>query len=188
METAKLPEVPMDAPVGRMVELERTFLAKALPPGLARCRSIGIVDLYVPREGHPVLRLRKRGDRYEITKKAPLRQEDCSRQEELTIPLSPPEFAALAASPGRRLEKIRYFYSWQGKTLEVDVFQGPLAGLVLVDAEFSTTAARDAFAMPPFCLAEVTQETAFAGGMLCGKRYADLHAPLARHGYRPLSI
>ena len=32
---------------------------------------------------------------------------------------------------------------------------------------------KDAFVAPDFCLVEVTQELFIAGGMLCGKRYAD---------------
>lgn len=39
---------------------------------------------------------------------------------------------------------------------------------------------------PDFCLVDVTQETFLAGGMLCGKRYADIEAGLDRFGYRKI--
>ena len=37
--------------------------------------------------------------------------------------------------------------------------------------------------MPNFCLAEVTHEEFLAGGMLCGKSYADIRESLKRLGY-----
>ncbi|MBI4020728.1 MAG: hypothetical protein HY369_00630 [Candidatus Aenigmarchaeota archaeon] len=169
-----------------MLELERTFLAKSLPPGLERCRSAEIIDLYVPRDGHAVLRIRQFGDRFEITKKMPLQQADRSRQEEQTIPLTGAEFAALSTATGKRVHKIRHFYPWAGGIAEIDVFQGPLQGLVLVDVEFPSDREKAAFRMPDFCLADVTQELFAAGGMLCGKSYADIAEELARFGYRKI--
>jgi hypothetical protein len=66
-----------------MIELEKTFLARALPEGLKSCRSAEIVDIYVPHTAaHPVLRIRKIGGAYEITKKEPAAGTDSSRQSE----------------------------------------------------------------------------------------------------------
>ena len=42
--------------------------------------------------------------------------------------------------------------------------------------------------MPDFCLAEVTQETFFAGGIVCGKKYDDLEADLKRFHYQKLFL
>ena len=68
-------------------------------------------------------------------------------------------------------------------TAEIDVFQGALKGLVLVDVEFETVEEKDAFEMPEFCLVEVTQEEFIAGGMLCGKSYEDIEEGLKRYNY-----
>ena len=79
------------------IELELTFLAKSLPEGLAKCRQKEIIDIYIPKSSaHPVLRIRKNGDRYEMTKKEPV-EDDASHQEEHTIVLTEEEFASLSA-------------------------------------------------------------------------------------------
>lgn len=170
-----------------MRELERTYLAKRIPEGLARCRSKEIIDIYIPKsDSHPKLRIRKNGDKYEMTKKTPVDSKDASHQEEQTIILNEAEFNALSKLEGKRTHKIRHYYPCNGRTAEIDVFQSDLKGLVLVDVEFETEKEKDAFEMPEFCLAEVTQETAFAGGMLCGKSYKDVEKDLKRFNYSKL--
>jgi CYTH domain-containing protein len=169
------------------VELERTFLAKSLPPGLGRCQKKEIVDVYFPKGVvHPVLRLRKSGGNCELTKKSPVVEGDASHQLEQTIKLSGAEFLALSRLAGKEVRKVRHYYPYEGITAEIDVFGGALKGLVLVDFEFRSEAEKKAFRMPSFCLAEVTQETFLAGGMLCGKKYADIAAKLAEFGYKKL--
>lgn len=44
----------------------------------------------------------------------------------------------------------------------------------------------DAFTAPEWLLTEVTQEKCFAGGVLCGKSYADIENQLVRYGYTPI--
>jgi len=168
-----------------MKELERTFLARSVPD-LSGCESWEIVDIYIPASAeHPTLRIRKFGDRYEMTKKEPVGS-DSSVQEEQTIRLTEQEFLVLSSLKGKRFRKIRYYYICAGRRAEVDVFQDALKGLVLVDFEFSSEEEKDAFTMPDFCLTEVTQEEFVAGGMLAGKSYAEVERLLERLGYRRL--
>ncbi|NTW15418.1 MAG: hypothetical protein HGA38_03535 [Candidatus Moranbacteria bacterium] len=170
-----------------MIELERTYLAKRLPEGLSDAPSKEMLDIYLPVIArHPVLRLRKNGDRYEMTKKTQLTEADSSRMEEQTIRLSEEEYAALSSVPGKRVGKVRYRYGYEWLTAEVDVFTGALEGLVLVDFEFETEAEKDTFPMPDFCLVEVTQEEFIAGGFLAGKTYDDIAPGLTRFGYTRL--
>ena len=71
-----------------MIELELTYLAKYLPRDLDRTKFKEIVDIYVPNgSDHLTLRIRKNGDKYEITKKEPLKGKDSSIQLEQTISL-----------------------------------------------------------------------------------------------------
>ncbi len=171
-----------------MLELELTFLVKRLPKGLQDCPKKEILDIYVPKTvQHPNLRIRKNGDKTEITKKAPLKN-DYSVQLEQTIPLTQEEFAAFEKIEGKRVRKIRYYYPHNGLTAEVDVFQDELTGLVLVDFEFENEQQKNAFKIPDFCLAEVTQEEFLAGGRVCGKKYADLENNLKRFGYQKLAF
>ena len=79
------------------IELERTFLLKDIPAGLRKCKSIEIIDIYIPKSvRHPVLRIRKKGDVFEITKKYPLVGKDSSEQGEHSISLTKEEFEGLA--------------------------------------------------------------------------------------------
>ncbi|MBN2459821.1 hypothetical protein JXB28_06055 [Candidatus Woesearchaeota archaeon] len=170
-----------------MIELEKTFLARELPKGLKKCKSKEVIDIYFPKEAkHPTIRIRKNGDKYEITKKERLDPNDASVQKEHTIPLSKEEFLALSKLDGKRLSKVRYYYDYNGRTAEIDVFKEGLKGLVVIDFEFETDEDKDNFKMPGFCLADVTQEEFIAGGMLCGKKYKDIEAKLKKYGYKKL--
>ncbi len=172
-----------------MIELEKTYLAKAIPEDLLSCEFKEIIDIYIPQDKeHPTLRIRKKGDKYEMTKKEPVEGNDSSRQEEQTIRLTEEEFKVLSDLPGKRFRKIRYNYDYRGQIAEVDVFQDDLKGLVLVDCEFESLEDKEKFDMPDFCLVEVTQEKFLAGGMLCGKKYGDIEKDLKRFGYKKLSI
>jgi len=171
------------------LELEKTYLAKRLPAGLENFPHKEILDIYFPASAaHPVLRLRKKGNSFEMTKKEPAKDGDASEQNEHTIKLSEEEFKALSSIKGKRSRKIRYEYPCQGRTAEVTVFKDDLEGLILVDVEFDDVKSKDAFKMPDFCLADVTQEQVFAGGMICGKKYADIATRLKELGYKRLDI
>ena len=170
-----------------MIELERTYLAKELPD-LNNCKFKEIIDVYHPKsKPHPSLRIRKNGNKCEITKKEPINN-DASHQEEQTIIITEEEFNELTKLEGKKVHKIRYYYDYNGKTAEIDVFQGPLKGLVLVDFEFESSEEKDSFEIPDFCLAEVTQEIFAAGGWLAGKSYEDIESDLKRFNYKKLVL
>ncbi len=171
------------------IELERTYLAKYVPKGLAGMEYVVISDAFFPEKAaHPNLRLRKRGDKYEITKKTPVEGTDSSKQIEDTVALTEEEYRDLTKAGGKKFTKKRYLYPYQGRTAEVDVYQDDLLGLIVVDFEFDNEEDKDSFRMPDFCVADVTQEQFLAGGMLCGKKYSDISAQLEMHGYDGLKI
>jgi len=170
-------------------ELELTFLPRSLPAGVASSPFKEITDLYVPASSaHPGLRIRKAGERLEITKKRPVEEGDASRQLETTISLTEAEHLALSRANGKLVAKRRHYYQEGGRTYEVDVFLGDLSGLVLVEIEFRSAAEKTAFAAPGWCLADVTQEDFIAGGMLAGKRYADIESRLGTFGYKKIEL
>ena len=167
-----------------MEELELTYLAKKLPEGIKNSPAKEMLDIYLPSFGaHPDLRIRKIGDRREITKKQPVKDGDSSHQLETTIPLTKEEYAELNNLKGKRVEKTRYYYEERGINYEIDVFQSGLKGLVLVDVEFDSLEKKAAFVPPAWCLVEVTQEEFIAGGMLSGKSYSDIEEKLQKFGY-----
>lgn len=172
-----------------MIELEKTYLAKYLPEDIKNYKSKEIIDIYIPKASeHPQVRLRKNGDRFEITKKSPVKEGDASCQQEQTISLIESEFNELAKLKGKRLCKVRYFYGYNGRTAEIDVFEESLEGLALVDFEFNNPEEKYNFQMPDFCLADVTQEKFLAGGMLCGKSYVDIEERLGRFRYSKIAF
>ncbi len=170
------------------IELELTYLAKEVPAEVRTTDSLPLLDIYIPPDPrvHSSLRLRKRGDTYEITKKIPLRAGDASVMQEFTIPISNVEFEALARASDKLVRKDRYKVVLNGHTAEVDVFRDKLEGLVLIDFEFATEAEKATFAPPTCCLADVTQEEFVAGGYLAGKGYSDIAGELTRFNYTSL--
>lgn len=168
-----------------MEEFELTYLAKAeLIPKLAGSRFKEMLDIYIPASAkHPTLRIRKSGEKYEMTKKEPIKEGDASHQLESTIHLTKEEFSELSMLKGKRVSKNRYLYTEGNYTYEVDVFQGDLKGLVLVDVEFKSYKEKADFIPPNWVLKDVTQENFLAGGMLCGKSYADISDKLEGLGY-----
>lgn len=167
------------------IELERTFLAKYLPEGLVECDFKEIIDVYFPGDvPHPVSRIRKKGDKYEITKKEIINGNDSSEQSEKTIPLSKDEFEALSKIEGKRLRKNRFYYPYENLIAEIDIYLDDLAGLVVVDFEFNSREEMESFIMPDFCLVDVTQDEAVAGGVLAGKKYYDIEEDLNQYDYK----
>ncbi|MDD5626257.1 MAG: hypothetical protein PHG83_03765 [Patescibacteria group bacterium] len=170
------------------IELERTFLLKKIPEKLKDCKFIEILDIYIPQSAeHPVLRLRKKGNVFEMTKKFPKINNDASEQEEHTIVLSEEEFIALSKLDGKKFRKFRYYYPIGDMTAEIDIYLDDLEGLALADFEFKSIKERNIFAMPDFCLADVIQEKVLAGGMLAGKKYSDIESTLNKYNYRKIN-
>ena len=171
-----------------MIELERTYLAKTIPD-LTNCKSKEIIDIYIPlEENHPKIRIRKNGDKYEVTKKQPIEGKDSTELEEQTIILTKEEFDFISNLNGKKIHKIRYYYNHNGNMAEIDVFQDKLKGLILVDFEFNTNEEKNSFTIPDFCLIEITQEDFIAGGMICGKSYEDIEENLNKFNYKKLLL
>lgn len=170
------------------LELERIFLPKKLPDDLRQARQRTIDDLYIPvSEPHPIVRIRSAEGKYEITKKVTSPTDPSVRTEE-TIPLSEDEYRALSAVVGKRLIKTRYYYERDGRVYEFGVYAGDLAGLVLIDVEFSSLDEVSQFQPPDFLGQEVTGKKFLRGGELAGKSYADIEKNLSELGYTQLSV
>ena len=60
--------------------------------------------------------------------------------------------------------------------------------MLLADVEFDSNESKARFIPPSWFLADVTQEKFIAGGVLCGKSYADIESQLAPFGYQKLFL
>lgn len=170
-------------------ELERRFLVRVVPNDFLDPTEELVSDLYLPREcEHAQLRVRQKGDKYEITKKVPAAGADLSQMREYSIPLTLAEFQALKTLPGKALSKQRTRTVLQGAVAEFGEFRGELEGLIMLDVEFSDTEQMSRFKAPEYVVAEVTNDQRFAGGELCGKSIDTLLPALREYGYDPKSI
>jgi CYTH domain-containing protein len=173
------------APKYTRVERERRYLLGGLPPGLeASAPHAQITDNYVTGT-----RLRLRKHRWvptnewtlKLTQKHCPSPPDFSRTLITSIYLTEYEYEVLSVFEGNELRKNRYPFEHEGRLYSVDVFLGPLRGLVLAETDFENDEEMDAFPPPPFTLLDVTREEMFTGGRLVELTAADLRAELARH-------
>ena len=148
------------------VEHERRWLCRAVP--FDRVISAETYnDLYVtgtqlrlreaiPLDGGPaMLRLGRKAD------------VSASVRLLTSIYLSPEEFRLLSDLPGHRLRKTRHALGKVGGAdVFVDVFEGPLSGLIMAEAEFETVEAMEAWPTPDFVYREVTDDIRYTGGRL----------------------
>lgn len=148
------------------VEHERRWLCAAVP--FDRVVSAeAFTDLYVTgtqlrlREaiplggGPPMLRLGRKAD---VSPSVRLLT---------SIYLSPEEFRLLSALPGNILRKTRHSLGRiDGADVFVDVFEGPLSGLVMAEAEFPDVESMARYPTPDFALREVTDDIRYTGGRL----------------------
>ena len=149
------------------IERERRFLLAAPPPGLAAAHR-EIEDLYFPGT---TLRLRAvrtpDGAPIEWKLGQKLRGPGGPAERVMTsVYLARGEYELLARLPGLRLHKRRHVQVEGGVAFSVDVFLGPLAGLVLAEKEAGSDASLHAIAMPSFACCEVTELASFTGGAL----------------------
>jgi adenylate cyclase len=140
------------------VEVERKWLVHT-PPDLPVHQGRRVTQGYIAlAEDGTEVRLRQIGAQYFQTVKS----KGGLVRGEIEVELTKPQFEALwPATAGRRLEKTRYRVPWAGKHVEVDVYDGALAGLVVAEVEYTSTSESAQFPTPPWCGTEVTQDEAY---------------------------
>jgi len=157
-----------------MDEIEKRYLVKDVPEDLDEYPSEILEDNYIPPTSrHPIIRIRRIGNKYFITKKKLLREDSKNFAKEETIILDKDEYNYLKDIPGKKLRKKRYQYKWNGRDCEVDVYEDDLKGLVIMDFEFDSEEEMIDFKKPDFCI-EIIDEECIAGGYLCGKSFEDV--------------
>jgi CYTH domain-containing protein len=148
-------------------EIERKYLIRELPEDLRRWQHWPIAQGYLATEsaGRQV-RLRKKGKQTSLTFKVGRG----AHREEREINLSPKQFAALwPGTAGRRLRKMRYEIPWRGLLIEIDVYRGKHAGLVVAEVEFPNLAMCRKFKPPGWFGREVTGQKAYSNVRLANE-------------------
>lgn len=151
------------------MEIEKKFLVKRMPDNLEQYKSYHIEQGYLCRE--PVLRIRKKDDRYILTFKSMGEEHEgvrCNDEVERRIP----ETAYLqlrSKVDGYLIEKTRYMIPLEGydyKPIELDVFHGRLEGLVFAELEFPDVETALAFTPPEWLGENVSDDSRYSNSYL----------------------
>ena len=166
------------------LERERRYLLEDLPQGLSRAdHHLQITDNYITGTR---LRIRKVRDPrtnkwvVKFTQKSAPNPQDFSRTIITNIYQNAQEADTLAVFEANEIRKNRYRYECDGRGFSVDMFIGDLFGLVLAEVSFESDEDLASFPLPPFALAEVTNNEVFTGGRLCNLTFAELREDIGR--------
>lgn len=135
------------------MEIERKFLISSLPKDLTRYPCSHIQQAYLNQD--PVLRIRKKDDAYILTYKS----KGMLARMESEFPLTKEAYDhLLQKADGKIITKTRYFIPLDPYTIELDLFEGDMAPLIMAEVEFPTLEAADTFVPPCWFAADVTMD------------------------------
>jgi len=141
------------------MEIERKFTVKELPADLEAYPCHLIEQAYLNTE--PVIRIRKEDASYYLTYKG----SGLMAREEYNLPLNEKSYYhLLEKADGLIITKRRYViplkqYQPEDQndlSIELDIFEGELAPLIIAEIEFPTKEMAEAFTAPDFFLEDVT--------------------------------
>jgi CYTH domain-containing protein len=168
------------------IERERRYLLRDLPKGLNRTDPhLQITDNYITGTR---LRIRKVRDPktnkwvVKFSQKFAPDPADLARTIITNIYLNALEAETLSAFEANEIRKNRYYFDFEGQRFSIDMFLGELLGLVLAETGFETDEDLAVFPLPPFALADVTNNEIFTGGKLSELTFADIRKELERSG------
>lgn len=143
------------------MEIERKFLIPSLPDRLYEYPVQLLEQAYVSRQ--PVLRVRREEQGEEKNYILTYKSEGLLVREEYNFPLSEESYYHLKGkAEGRIITKKRYrIPEKDGLTIELDVFEGELAGLVMAEVEFSDEISAKSYTPPDWFGQEVTDDPAY---------------------------
>ena len=139
------------------MEIERKFLIEpeSVPDNLTEYSCRIIEQGYLCTE--PVVRIRRDNDKYELTYKS----KGLMTREEYNMPLTKESYAHLVQKvDGRLIQKKRYMIPLNTSNtdlmIELDVFEGDLAPLILAEVEFPDEKSANFFEAPDWFGEDVT--------------------------------
>ena len=134
------------------MEIERKFLVKKLPENLEEYEKKHISQGYLCT--NPVVRIRRSNEEYFLTYKGRGKMV----REEYEFPLTAEAYEhMLPKIDGLLIDKIRYLIPLDKKhTAELDIFQGQLSPLRLIEVEFESEEDANSFEAPEWFGDDVT--------------------------------
>jgi CYTH domain-containing protein/8-oxo-dGTP pyrophosphatase MutT (NUDIX family) len=149
-----------------MMEIERKFLVNDPPADVKAESGRPILQGYLMVEDGSEIRIRRFGRKYFLTSK----NGSGLKREETEVSIDQNRFEMLwPASKGMQLEKTRYTLRiGSGLQAELDLYQGLLTGLQLVEVEFPDVDTAMRFDPPIWFGPEVTDDIQFSNSRLAG--------------------
>lgn len=133
------------------MEIERKFLISGLPENLSDYPFHQIEQGYLCTD--PVVRIRRQDDSYILTYKS----EGMLSREEYNLPLTAEAYRHLKPkADGIYISKKRYCIPYGKYTIELDIFEGDTAPLILAEVEFPTEEEAAGFTGPEWFKEDVT--------------------------------
>lgn len=188
MGVAKLTDLNTIVPDSKYarIERERRYLLNDLPKIMSRIDyHLQITDNYITGTR---LRIRKVRDPntnkwiVKFTQKFAPDPADLSRTIITNIYLNAIEAETLSVFEANEIRKNRYPFPFAGREFSIDMFLGELFGLVMAEVSFETDEELDNFPMPPFAIADVTNNEIFSGGKLSELTLEDIRKELVQSG------
>ena len=134
------------------MEIEKKFLIKELPD-LSKYDFLEIEQGYLSTD--PVVRIRKKNDKYILTYKG----SGLLAREEIEAALTKESYEHLLEKiDGHPITKRRYLIPLDPYTIELDIFSGHMEGLIMAEVEFPSVEEADAFTPPSWFGADVTED------------------------------
>lgn len=135
------------------MEIERKYLVRRLPDDLSKYEAKKIAQGYLCTD--PVVRIRRSNDNYYMTYKG----DGLMVREEYNLPLTREAYEHLLPKiDGLLIAKTRYLIPLTDRlTAELDVFEGVLSALTLVEVEFDSVEEANAFIPPEWFGEDVTE-------------------------------
>lgn len=154
-----------------MQEIERKYLVKPeLKNELNSLTHVAIRQGYIMDENGKTVRVRTKGEKGYLTIKG--KSEGISRAEfEYEIPHAD-ALALLDGFCNKELSKVRYLYPINGKTWEIDVFEGKLQGLIIAELELESE--DEVVVLPEWIDREVSDDVRYYNSNLVGMALEDL--------------
>lgn len=144
------------------MEIERKFLVDHIPCSLDNFHCRQIEQAYLNTE--PVVRIRQDNDAYYLTYKS----KGFLVREEYNLPLDKESYLHLRQkADGIIITKKRYEIPYLEKyTIELDIFEGRHAGLILAEVEFTSEEEAGQFPVPDWFSTDVTSSREYCNSNL----------------------
>lgn len=134
------------------MEIERKFLVKELPD-LSKYEYVDIEQGYLSTS--PVVRIRKKNDKYILTYKG----SGLMAREEIEAALTKEAYEHLLEKiDGYPITKRRYMIPFESYIIELDIFEGHMKDLIMAEVEFPSVEEADAFVAPEWFGEDVTSD------------------------------